>query len=46
LAYHKGGLYNEVGRVWVCWGDLRTQQLLERDLQARLRTLQQAPSTR
>jgi hypothetical protein len=27
LAYWKGGLFNKFGRVWVCWGDLRTEQI-------------------
>jgi len=35
LAYDRGGLYNKLGRVWVCWGDLRTERLYERDLHAR-----------
>jgi hypothetical protein len=25
LAYHNKGLLAELGRVWVCWGDLRTE---------------------
>jgi hypothetical protein len=36
LAYWKGGLFNEMGRVWVCWGDLRTEHMLESELRARL----------
>jgi hypothetical protein len=36
LAYYKGGLYNRVGQVWVCWGDLRTERMREHDLRARL----------
>src|SRR5438445_5730028 len=36
LAYDRGGLYNKLGRVWVCWGDLRTERLREHDLRARL----------
>jgi len=36
LAYVGGGLFNELGRVWVCWGDLRTEHMPERDLRARL----------
>jgi hypothetical protein len=36
LAYVGGGLFNELGRVWVCWGDLRTEHMRERDLHARL----------
>lgn len=37
IAYHAGGLFNKLGRVWVCWGDLRTEHLPEKDLQARLK---------
>ncbi|HVP47936.1 MAG TPA: hypothetical protein VMT32_15185 [Bryobacteraceae bacterium] len=37
LAYHAGGLFNKLGRVWVCWGDLRTEHMREADLHARLR---------
>jgi hypothetical protein len=37
LAYHAGGLFNKLGRVWVCWGDLRTEHLRESDLRPRLR---------
>jgi hypothetical protein len=36
LAYNNAGLFNKLGRVWVCWGDLRTEHLRERDLLARL----------
>jgi hypothetical protein len=36
LAYHNAGLFNKVGRVWVCWGDLRTEHMPERDLRTRL----------
>jgi hypothetical protein len=36
LAYNNRGLFNKLGRVWVCWGDLRTEHLPERDLRARL----------
>jgi hypothetical protein len=36
LAYTDVGLFNKLGRVWVCWGDLRTEHLPERDLRARL----------
>jgi hypothetical protein len=25
LSYYKGGLFSQFGRVWVCWGDLRTE---------------------
>jgi hypothetical protein len=37
LAYWRGGLFNEFGRVWVCWGDLRTEHLKQNILHARLR---------
>lgn len=36
LAYDNAGLFNKLGRVWVCWGDLRTEHMRERDLRARL----------
>src|SRR5881227_3280043 len=27
LTYDRGGLSDKLGRVWVCWGDLRTERL-------------------
>ena len=27
LAYYNAGLISEMGRVWVCWGDLRTEYI-------------------
>jgi hypothetical protein len=36
LAYHNKGLYAQLGRVWVCWGDLRTEFITKEQLQARL----------
>jgi hypothetical protein len=27
LAYWSSGLFNRLGSVWVCWGDLRTARL-------------------
>ncbi len=36
LAYDRGGLFNNLGRVWVCWGNLRTERMRESDLRARL----------
>jgi hypothetical protein len=36
LAYHNRGLYAELGRVWVCWGDLRSEYIKREDLQAQL----------
>jgi len=32
LAHWKGGLFNKFGRVWVCWGDLRTERMKESEL--------------
>jgi hypothetical protein len=37
LAYHNKGQYAQLGRVWVCWGDLRTEYIKREDLQAQLR---------
>jgi hypothetical protein len=37
LAYHNKGLYSQLGRTWVCWGDLRTEYIKTEDLRARLR---------
>ncbi len=39
LAYDRAGLFNKLGRVWVCWGDLRTEHMRERDLRDRLRAV-------
>ena len=36
LAYHNKGLLAELGRVWVCWGDLRTEYIKTEELRARL----------
>ena len=38
LAYHNKGLYARLGRVWVCWGDLRTEYIKVEDLRANLQT--------
>jgi hypothetical protein len=38
LAYHNKGLYARLGRVWVCWGDLRTEYIKIEDLRAKLRS--------
>jgi hypothetical protein len=38
LAYDNAGLFNKLGRVWVCWGDLRTEHMSERELRVRLGT--------
>jgi len=36
LAYHNRGLLAEMGRQWVCWGDLRTEYISSRRLKASL----------
>lgn len=40
LAYHNDGLLASMGRVWVCWGDLRTEYLPREELQGYLRAQQ------
>lgn len=39
LAYDHAGLFNKLGRVWVCWGDLRTEHMREEDLRPRLEVI-------
>jgi len=34
LAYHARGLRAQLGRQWVCWGDLRTEYISSKRLQA------------
>ena len=36
LAYHDKGLFCELGRKWVCWGDLRLEFLKTGELRKRL----------
>lgn len=36
LAYIPGGLFNRMGRVWVIWGDLRTEHMREGELRSTL----------
>ena len=36
LAYHPKGLFAELGRTWVCWGDLRLEYLKTNELRRRL----------
>jgi hypothetical protein len=36
LAYHNKGLLSQLGQVWVCWGDLRTEYIKTEDLRAKL----------
>jgi hypothetical protein len=39
LAYLNKGLISELGRTWVCWGDLRTEYIKTDDLRAYLKNL-------
>jgi hypothetical protein len=34
LTYNNAGLFSKLGRVWVCWGDLRTEYASDAALQA------------
>lgn len=36
LAYHNQGLLASMGRVWVCWGDLRTEYITSEELRTHL----------
>lgn len=36
LTYNNTGLFSKLGRVWVCWGDLRTEYVKEEELRAKL----------
>ena len=36
MTYNKAGLFPKLGRVWVCWGDLRTDYVREEELRAKL----------
>lgn len=38
MTYNRTGLFPKLGRVWVCWGDLRTEYIKEEELQAKLVT--------
>jgi hypothetical protein len=42
LVYHNRGLDAEAGRIWVCWGDLRTEWITPETLQVHLRRLDNA----
>jgi hypothetical protein len=32
IAYWNGGLFNKFRRVWICWGDLRTERIKRSEL--------------
>jgi hypothetical protein len=34
LAYYNKGLFSNLGRMWVCWGDLRTEYLKTDEIRA------------
>ena len=36
LTYNNVGFFSKLGRVWVCWGDLRTEYVKEEELRAKL----------
>jgi hypothetical protein len=38
LAYHNQGLFARLGRVWVCWGDLRTEYVKAGELRSQLQS--------
>lgn len=39
LVYHNKGLDAEMGRMWVCWGDLRTEWITPEELRSHLNRL-------
>ena len=43
LTYNSAGLFPKMGRIWVCWGDLRTEYVNEENLRA---NLPRSPSNR
>jgi hypothetical protein len=38
MTYNNAGLFSKLGRVWVCWGDLRTEYVKEEDLRSKLKS--------
>lgn len=40
MTYNRAGLFPKMGRVWVCWGDLRTEYIKEEELRATLKASQ------
>jgi hypothetical protein len=43
LTYNNAGLFSKLGRVWVCWGDLRTEYVKEEALRSKLRAESRSP---
>ena len=39
LTYDNGGLFARLGRVWVCWGDLRTEYVKAEELRNKLKAV-------
>ena len=38
MTYSNAGLFSKLGRVWVCWGDLRTEYMKEAVLRSQLKS--------
>jgi len=38
MTYNNSGLFSKLGRVWVCWGDLRTEYVTEEVLRSKLQS--------
>ena len=38
MTYNNAGLFSKLGRVWVCWGDLRTEYVSEELLRSKLKS--------
>ena len=36
MTYNNTGLFSKLGRVWICWGDLRTEFVKDEELHAKL----------
>src|SRR6266545_4477390 len=38
MTYNNAGLFSKLGRVWVCWGDLRTDYVKEEVLHSKVKS--------
>ena len=38
MTYINAGPFSKMGRVWVCWGDLRTEYVKEENLRSKLKS--------
>jgi len=36
MTYNSNGLFPKLGRLWICWGDLRTEYVKEKELREKL----------